>query len=78
MADVTVRDLRNRGGAILNQVETGTSFVVTRDGDPVALLSPLGRKPVSRDTIIKRFKNLPAIDSEQFRKDIDAIVDQAI
>ncbi len=78
MADVTVRDLRNKGGAILNQVETGTSFVVTRDGDPVALLSPLGRKAVSRDAIIKRFKNLPAIDAEQFRKDIDAIIDQTI
>lgn len=78
MADVTVRDLRNKGGAILNQVETGTSFIVTRDGDPVALLSPLGRKPVSRDAIIKRFKNLPAIDAEQFQKDIDAIIDQTI
>ncbi len=38
-----VRELCNSGGAVLDRVVHGESFVVTRDGAPVAGLSPLRR-----------------------------------
>lgn len=41
VADVTVRDLRNHGGQVLERVERGETMVVTRDGRPVAELRPL-------------------------------------
>ena len=41
MTEVTVRDLRNHGGEILDRVESGESLTVTRDGRPVAELGPV-------------------------------------
>lgn len=78
MVEVTVRDLRNRGGEILKQVEVGRSFVVTRDGQPVAELKPLDRKPLSRDVIIERFRHVPPIDAKRLRRELDAFIDQTI
>lgn len=78
MADVTVRDLRNKGGEILKQVEAGRSFVVTRDGEPVAELKPLDRQPLSREAISERFKHVPLVDAKRLRQDIDSFIDQTI
>ncbi len=78
MTEVTVRDLRNKGGEILKQVEAGRSFVVTRDGDPVAELKPLGRNLLSREAIIERFKHVPTVDASRLRHDIDSFIDQTI
>ena len=78
MNEVTVRDLRNKGGEILKQVETGRNFVVTRDGDPVAELKPLDRKTLSREAIIKRFQHVPIVDASRLRHDVDSFIDQTI
>lgn len=78
MAEVTVRDLRNKGGEVLKQVEAGRSFVVTRDGEPVAELNPLNRQPLSREAITERFKRVPLVDAKKLRQDIDAFIDQTI
>lgn len=69
MTEVTVRDLRNKGGEILKQVEVGRSFVVTRDGESVAELNPLNRQPLSREAIIERFKHVPLVDAKRLRQD---------
>ncbi|MDP9380882.1 MAG: type II toxin-antitoxin system prevent-host-death family antitoxin, partial [Chloroflexota bacterium] len=36
-----MRDLRNRGGELVERVAGGEHIVVTRDGEPVAELRPL-------------------------------------
>jgi prevent-host-death family protein len=38
---VTVRDLRNKGGEVLDRVERGERVIVTRDGRAIAELRPL-------------------------------------
>ncbi len=38
------RELRNRSGAVLRQVERGATFVVTVGGRPVATLGPYERR----------------------------------
>ncbi len=75
---VSVRDLRNRGGQVLDAVAHGRSVTVTRDGEPVALLSPLPRRRVSTDELIARRLNLPVMDSGALRTDIDATLDQSL
>jgi prevent-host-death family protein len=37
------RELRNQNAQILDAVEAGMTFVVTRNGEPVAELRPLAR-----------------------------------
>lgn len=72
---VSVRDLRNRGGAVLDQVAQGGAVVITRDGVAVAELRPLARPPLTARELIRRRASLPALDPERMRADIDAVLD---
>ena len=68
------RELRNNVGAILRDVEAGTTFTVTVRGRPVAQLGPVtSAEPmleVDRDTI-RRILSTP-IDSEALAADLEA------
>ena len=78
MAEATVRDLRNKGGEVLDRVIAGERVTVTRDGKPVAELSPVAGTRLSAAALVERFRRLPAIDESKFREDIDAVVDQTL
>ncbi|HMR14118.1 MAG TPA: type II toxin-antitoxin system prevent-host-death family antitoxin [Arachnia sp.] len=75
---VSVRDLRNRGGAIIDAVGRGGSVVVTKDGVPVAELHPLPRAPLSTRELIRRRRSLPDVDPARLRADIDEVLDPAL
>jgi prevent-host-death family protein len=78
MRSVTVRDLRNSGGKVLERVVNGESLTVTMDGRPVAELRPLPGKPLSAGALLTRWRKLPPIDRERFRADIDRAVDTTL
>lgn len=75
---VTVRDLRNHGGAVLDDVARGSAVVVTRDGAPVAELRPLAKKGLSASELVARRRHLPPIDPDALRADVDASVDMSL
>ncbi|MCV7151055.1 type II toxin-antitoxin system Phd/YefM family antitoxin [Mycolicibacterium pyrenivorans] len=75
---VTVRDLRNHGGEVLRRVERGERIVVTRDGAAVAELNPLPRRSVSPTELIRRRRNLPRVDVETLRSDVDSVMDPSL
>ena len=77
MASVTVRDLRNHGGEVLDRVEAGERVTVTRNGRPVAELVPLPRRPLSNEELVARAANLPPVDPAALRADVDALLDTA-
>ena len=77
MADVSVRDLRNHGGDVLDAVAAGESVTVTRQGRPVARLVPVRALGTPRDDVLRRWKGLPSVDADRLRADIDALVDQS-
>jgi len=78
MIEVTIRDLRNQGGKVLERVERGEVLTVTRDGRPVAELRPLPRRPVSVATLLSRWHGLPAVDPAQLRADLDHLLDSSL
>lgn len=78
MAEATVRDLRNKGAQVLARVAAGESIVITRDGRPVAQLSPLARPRLSAAVLIDRFRSLPAMDPARLQEDVDSVVDQSL
>ena len=78
MNEVSIRDLRNHGGEMVDRVAHGERLTVTRDGKPVALLVPLGREPFSVDVLIERWSQLPAMDPQSLRRDIDAVIDPSL
>ncbi|MGH7910561.1 MAG: type II toxin-antitoxin system Phd/YefM family antitoxin [Candidatus Dormibacteraceae bacterium] len=78
---IAQRELRNDNARIIDAVESGQTFVVTRHGIPVAEIRPLRpgrRKFVPKEDFIKAMARLPAIDATQFRADQDASIDQYV
>ncbi len=78
MGTVTVRELRNQGGEVLDRVVRGESFVVTRDGRPVAELSPVRRASLSPAELVARRRALPDVDPDELRRDIDSVLDASL
>jgi prevent-host-death family protein len=78
VTDVTIRDLRNRGGEIIDRVTRGEQMTVTRDGHPVAELRPLARRPLPARSFLDRWHRLPAVDAVRLRADIDNVLDPAL
>ena len=79
MKTIQQRDLRNDSGKVLAAVEAGESFTITRNGKPVAELKPLTKRtfvPIAELT--RTSANLPHIDYNEWRADMDAMIDQEI
>jgi prevent-host-death family protein len=72
MADVTIRELRNEGGEIVDRATRGERITITRSGHPVAELRPL-RVPLSADALLERWRRVPAVDPVALREDIDEL-----
>lgn len=77
-SEITQRDLRSRSREIMDAVEHGQSFTVTRDGHQIGELIPIRqrRKFVSRQEFAAMSRSAAAIDLDAFRADQDAAVDQ--
>jgi len=75
MAEVTIRDLRNHGGDVVDRVAAGERLIVTRGGRPVAELRPLPARTLSAAALLARWKRLPRIDDRSLQHDLDTLVD---
>jgi len=75
MADVTVRDLRNKSAEVLGRVARGETLTITRDGEPVAEVGPLPRRAVPAEQLVARRRSLPRVDADLLRADVDALID---
>jgi prevent-host-death family protein len=78
MAEVTIRELRNHGGRVVDRVVAGERVTVTRDGKAVAELRPLGRPPLPAAALLERWHRLPGVDPEALRRDLDAVIDPSL
>lgn len=78
MVDVSIRELRNHGGDVVDRVERGERFRVTRSGKAVAELRPLDSPGLSVTELIRRREHLPLVDPESLRRDVDAAVDSSL
>ncbi len=78
MATVSVRELRNNGGEVLDRVLRGESLVVTRDGAEVAEIVPLRRRAKTTANLIAARRTLPKLDLDRLRADLDRILDPGL
>jgi prevent-host-death family protein len=78
MNEVTIRELRNHGGDVLKRVARGEALMVTRDGEGVAELRPLRRRPLLAQVLVKRWRGLPDVDAMKLRADVDELLDGAL
>lgn len=75
--EISLRDLRLRSKEIMDAVEHGQAFTVTRDGHGIGELIPLRprRHFVSRAEFAAMSRTAPTIDLERFRADQTAALD---
>jgi prevent-host-death family protein len=76
---ITQRELRNDSAAVLREVQSGQTLVVTRNGTPVAEIRPLPpRRFVPREVIAEAARRAPRVDFARLRADLDAVADPAL
>lgn len=76
-SEITQRDLRNRSKEIMDAVEGGQAFVVTRDGRRIGELVPRPRRRrfVPRADFSASSRSAPDMDLATFRDDQAAAYD---
>jgi prevent-host-death family protein len=76
-SEITQRDLRLRSKEIMDAVQSGESFTVTRDGHRIGELIPLRRRRrfVPRGEFAAMSRTAPDIGLDSFRADQDTAVD---
>lgn len=75
---IGVRDLRNKGGDVLERVQAGEHIIVTKSGRPVAELSPIRKRALHRTELLARWCNLPEVDARALRDDLDATIESEL
>ncbi|MFN2486871.1 MAG: type II toxin-antitoxin system Phd/YefM family antitoxin [Acidimicrobiia bacterium] len=74
MGKVSIRDLRNHGGDVIERVIAGEIVTVTRSGRPVAELRPLRRAALNASTLVARWQSVPVVDGADLRRDLDLLI----
>lgn len=78
---IAQRELRNDNASVIKAVAAGETFVITRNGIPVAELRPIrrNRRPtVPKAELMALACSGPRVDLRQFRADLDRLVDQGL
>ena len=78
MSEVSIRELRNQGGEVVDRVAAGEEIVITRAGRPVAALYPVPAAALTAEALLARWRNLPAGDPAALRRDLDAVLDPSL
>jgi antitoxin (DNA-binding transcriptional repressor) of toxin-antitoxin stability system len=78
MTDVTIRELRNQGGEVVDRAAQGEQITITRSGRPVAELRALRAPVVTAESLLERWRRLPAVDPGALRADIDEFLDASL
>jgi antitoxin (DNA-binding transcriptional repressor) of toxin-antitoxin stability system len=78
--EITQRDLRTRSKEIMDAVENGQAFTVTRDGHRIGELIPLRRRRrfVPRQEFAAMSGTAAAVDVDAFREDQDTSADHRL
>jgi antitoxin (DNA-binding transcriptional repressor) of toxin-antitoxin stability system len=78
---IAQRELRNDNARVIEAVAAGETFVVTRNGIPIAELRPIRtirRSAVPKPELMALASSGPRVDLRQFRADLDRLVDQGL
>lgn len=72
MKTITQREFRNKSAEVMDAVESGETFHITRNGIEVAELRPLSRKrQLGAEELVARHRRLPRVDGASLRREAD-------
>ncbi|MGK8510654.1 type II toxin-antitoxin system Phd/YefM family antitoxin [Nocardia asiatica] len=74
MKVITQREFRNNSAAVMDAVEAGETFRVTRNGVEVAEVRPVDRKRrLTTEELVERHRKLPRVDFARMRQEADEL-----
>jgi prevent-host-death family protein len=76
--EVSIRELRNHGGDVVERVLRGERLVVTRAGEPVAELRPLPKRSDTVAALIEKRRHIARVDPDRLRRDVDGVIDTSL
>lgn len=72
MKVITQREFRNNSAAVMDAVEAGEVYHVTRNGVEVAELRPIPRRRrLTAEELVQRHRRLPKVEAAQMRQEAD-------
>ena len=72
MKTITQRELRNNSAAVMDAVEAGEAYHITRNGVEIAELRPVSRRRrLTAEELVERHRRLPKVDYDRMRQDAD-------
>jgi prevent-host-death family protein len=76
MKVITQREFRNNSAAVMDAVEAGETYHVTRNGVEVAEVRPLSRRRrLTAEELVERHRRLPRVDYARMRREADEFFD---
>ncbi|MER8102455.1 MULTISPECIES: PhdYeFM domain-containing protein [unclassified Kitasatospora] len=74
MKTITQRELAARSKAVLDDVEAGEIYHITRNGTEIAEVRPISsrRRFVPVEELQRKWRNAPTVDATQMRAEADA------
>jgi prevent-host-death family protein len=74
MKVVSHREFRNNSAAVMDAVEAGETYHVTRNGVEIAELRPLTRRRrLTAEELVERHRRLPLVDHGPMRDEADEL-----
>lgn len=77
MTEVSIRELRNHGGEVVDRAERGEQITITRSGKAVAELRAV-KPPLGAQALLDRWNRLPSVDPASLRSDVDRLLDSSL
>ncbi|MPZ85745.1 MAG: type II toxin-antitoxin system prevent-host-death family antitoxin [Actinophytocola sp.] len=75
MKVISQREFRNNSAAVMDSVEAGETYHVTRNGVAVAELRPLSRRRrLSAEELVERHRKLPRVDYARMRQEAEDLL----
>ena len=72
MKTITQREFRNNSAAVMDAVEAGETYIVTRNGVEVAEVRPVvRRRRLTAEELVEKARRLPKVDYAQMRREAD-------
>jgi prevent-host-death family protein len=69
---ISQREFRNNSASIMDAVEAGETYVVTRNGVEIAELRPMSRRRrLTAEELVTRHRALPRLDAQAMRREAD-------
>lgn len=72
MKTITQREFRNNSAAVMDAVEAGETYHISRNGTEVAELRPLARRRrLTAEELVALHRRLPRVDAAEMRAEAD-------